>query len=526
MGIEPGLLLDPTPGRRDRYTTLRGGFVHGFRLDPAGLRVDAARLHGLDPLFAWSLHAARAALADSAYLDDRDILSRAGLVLGNLCFPTKASHELLAPLYLRAVETGLETRLGRDVGRIPALGDGSSPENLLGLGHPAKVAAEALGLGGPSFAIDAACASSLYALQLACDRLANGETDLMLAGAVSRADPLYIQIGFSIFQAYPDTDGGSRPLDARSAGLVSGEGAGVVALRRHADALRDGDRIYAVIAGIGLSNDGAGKHLLVPNEKGQRAALERAYAAADVPPSTVAYVECHATGTPIGDATELESMQAVFGRDGFRPPLVGSVKSNFGHLLTAAGMASLLKTSLSLVHGVIPPTIRVETPLASTGGTIGGEFVVREPTAWPDGHGPVRRAAVSAFGFGGTNAHVVLEAGDAVPARTRRPAQRRSADGAPASQASDRRTGGALRRLRRPQVARPGAVRGPSGAPPSAARPLERHRRAEGPARGDERPHPDRRVHGLLRARLPEGGHPAGLRRPTDPPAAAPPRRG
>ena len=284
MGGDPALLYDPARGARDRYSTLRGGFVRGFELDPSGLAVDAERLRRLDPLYGWTIHAARA--GTRGYPED--VLGRCGLVLGNLCFPTRLSRRLL---------------LGED---LPS-------ENLEIAGHPAAVTAEALRLGGPRFALDAACASSLYAIRLACDRLASGEADLMLAGAVSGADPLFLHMGFSIFQAYPEREDGSRPLDAGSGGLVSGEGAGVVALRRYADAVRDGDTIHAVIRGIGLSNDGAGKHLLVPNTAGQRLAIERAYRDAGSPASGVAYVECHATGTPVGDATESRSMDAVFG---------------------------------------------------------------------------------------------------------------------------------------------------------------------------------------------------------------------
>ncbi len=229
----------------------------------------------------------------------------------------------------------------------------------------------------------------------------------MLAGAVSCADPLFVLTGFSIFQAYPPEGGASRPLDRGSRGLTAGEGAGMFALKRYADALRDGDRIYGLVRGVGLSNDGAGKHLLVPNPKGQRLAFERAYAAAGIPPQSVAYVECHATGTPVGDIVELNSMERFFGAHG-HAPLVGSVKSNFGHLLTAAGMAGMLEVLLAMAHGQIPPTLGISDPLASQGGAVGGPGTVRALAAWPAAPGP-RRAGVSAFGFGGTNAHVVLE---------------------------------------------------------------------------------------------------------------------
>ncbi|MER6349238.1 beta-ketoacyl synthase N-terminal-like domain-containing protein [Streptomyces sp. NPDC001532] len=277
-------------------------------------------------------------------------------------------------------------------------------------GLPAHVVAAALRLGGPRFTLDAACSSALYALELACAQLATGRADLMLAGGVCAPDPTVIHLSFSDLRAYPPDGDPSQPFDARSRGIITGQGAAMVAVKRLADARRDGDRIHAVIEGIGLGNDGPGKHLLVPNVNGQLASYELAYRRAGVDPRSVRYVECHATGTPLGDRTELEGVERYFGRT----PLLGSVKGNIGHLLTAAGMSSLLKVVLALTHGTLPPTAGVLRPLP---GTV-ADRVVREPTPWPAGDG-VRRAAVSAFGFGGTNAHVVLSgperAADAAP---------------------------------------------------------------------------------------------------------------
>jgi PfaB family protein len=409
---DPAVFFDPGRRLADGYAYGRGGFVRGFSLDPAGLALPAGTLRGLDPLYAWSLHVARQALDDSGYLGRAEHLARCGVVLGNLSFPTRSSHRLLAPLYAGAVSGALSELLGRADDALdprPPLVADQPPSPLSGAisGRPAALVAEALGLGGPRLALDAACASSLYALGLACDYLASGKADLMLAGAVSCADPLFVLTGFSIFQAYPPAGAASRPLNRTSRGLTSGEGAGVFALKRYADARRDGDRIYGLVRGVGLSNDGTGKHLLVPNLKGQQLAFERAYADARVAPESVAYVECHATGTPVGDIVELNSMERFFGARG-HAPRVGSVKSNFGHLLTAAGMAGMLKVILAMAHGQIPPTLGVSDPLASQGGAVGGEGVVRALTPWPDLPSP-RRAGVSAFGFGGTNAHVVLE---------------------------------------------------------------------------------------------------------------------
>jgi len=160
--------------------------------------------------------------------------------------------------------------------------DRFSPLNTTISCLPAAVISQALSLGGAHFSLDAACASTLYAITVACNYLLTGKADLMLAGAVSCADPLYIHMGFSIFQAYPEEGKKHAPLDKASAGLVSSEGAGALALKRYEDAVRDGDTVYATLCGAGLSNDGRGKFLLVPNPKGQVLALERAYADAPI----------------------------------------------------------------------------------------------------------------------------------------------------------------------------------------------------------------------------------------------------
>jgi PfaB family protein len=411
IGVDPAVFYDPSRTRPVTFSYTRGGYVRGFSFDPHGLHLPSETLRGLDSLFAWALYATHQALADSGYLGSEAALARCGVALGNLSFPTRSSHRLIAPLYYNGIEAALGELLGAParLDRLQPLADEPpAPLNATISSGPAALVTRALGLGGGYLALDAACASSLYATSLAYDALASGAADLMLAGAVSCADPLFIHTGFSLFQAYPPAGGESRPLDRASRGLTAGEGAGALVLKRLDDALRDGDRIYAVIRGVGLSNDGAGKHLLAPNPKGQQAAFERAYRAANVSPATIQYVECHATGTPVGDIVELNSMERFFTPHG-DAPLVGSVKSNFGHLLTVAGVAGMIKVALSMVHGQIPPTIRVDEPLVSEGGAVGGRGLVRSLTAWPASNGP-RRGAVSAFGFGGTNAHIVLEA--------------------------------------------------------------------------------------------------------------------
>ncbi|MFJ6854463.1 beta-ketoacyl synthase N-terminal-like domain-containing protein [Streptomyces sp. NPDC091271] len=402
------------PEDRHRIYCTRGGFLDEYDeraagLDPKNYRLPADYLAGLDRSFHWALRVAGDALADAGHPPTADGRQgrRTGVVFGNYPFPTPASGRFAGELWDSAVADGLaEAGLPVPDGLItPGAPDPSgavTAHNLWAGGMPARVVAAALGLEGPRFTLDAACSSALYALKLACAHLETGRADLMLAGGVCAPDPTVIHLSFSDLRAYPQ-DGFSQPFDARSRGIVTGQGAAMIAVKRLADARRDGDRIHAVIDALALTNDGPGKHLLAPNEAGQLAAYELAYREAGVDPSAIQYLECHATGTPLGDSTELGGAEAFFGRG----PLLGSVKANIGHLLTVAGMSSLLKVVLSLSHGVIPPTIGVEQPLP---GTI-ADRVVREAVPWPDpAPGAPRRAGVSAFGFGGTNAHVVLSA--------------------------------------------------------------------------------------------------------------------
>ncbi|HEY9668149.1 MAG TPA: polyketide synthase, partial [Coleofasciculaceae cyanobacterium] len=281
-----------------------------------------------------------------------------------------------------------------------------SPYNALVSGLPSALVAQALSLGGINFSLDAACSSSLYAIKLASHSLLSHQADLMLAGAISYADSLFIRMLFSGVQAYPE-NGISRPLDKLSKGLTPADGIGMVVLKRYSDALRDGDHIYATICGNGLSNDGKGKHLLSPNLQGQLLAFERAYAEAGISPKSIDYLECHATGTLLGDSTELSSTDAFFGQYQ-AAPLVGAVKSNVGHLLTAAGMVSIIKIILSMANGVIPATINLTEPVSSPNKVIAAEKIVTTNTSWPDKE-QQKRAAVTAFGFGGNNAHLILE---------------------------------------------------------------------------------------------------------------------
>ncbi|CAA0124076.1 Phthiocerol/phenolphthiocerol synthesis polyketide synthase type I PpsA [BD1-7 clade bacterium] len=406
MGVDPNRYYGKK-GDTDKFYCMQGGYINDFAFDANGFNVSADYLTELDDLYQWALYVTRQALQDAGYWQS-DALARCGAILGNLSFPTKKSNHLFMPLYQQVVNDALKAKLNGSF----ELSNFVAPEkvnadNALIAGYPSSLLAKAAGLGGSHFALDAACASSCYSVKLACDQLHTGKADLMLAGAVSGSDPMFVNMGFSIFQAYPANQI-HAPLDSNSQGLFAGEGAGMMVLKRHSDAVRDGDHIHAIIKGGALSNDGKGEFVLSPNTKGQVLVYERAYEDAGVNPADVDYVECHATGTPKGDKVELGSMETFFSRYNNKP-LIGSVKSNLGHLLTAAGMPGMTKAIYALNEGVIPPTINLNNPIQSKGGYFSAAQMPTDTVQWP-ANGHAQTCGVSVFGFGGSNAHLVMQA--------------------------------------------------------------------------------------------------------------------
>ncbi|MEL6275775.1 MAG: polyketide synthase, partial [Bacteroidota bacterium] len=404
FGVDPEIFYEPGKGVVDKCYSLRGGYIRDFKFDGKGYQLPEAFLVRQDKLYQWPLYVAKEALKHSGYLGDAELLARCGLILGNLSFPTGSSHKQLASIYTQTTAKALQQLLYQPSLKIKDHVQ-TAPDNEVLDYTVSGMTTAALGLGGTHYTLDAACATSLYAIKLACDELQFGKADLMLAGAVCASDQLFIHMGFSIFHAYAPTSEKFVPLDRASAGLVSSEGAGVVVLKRLEDAVRDQDPILAVIGGIGLSNDGRGKFLLSPNPKGQQLAFERAYQQADVHPKDTSYLECHATGTPLGDVTELNSIADYFSQFNTKP-LLGSVKSNMGHLLTTAGMTGLFKVLMAMEKGVIPPNINLSDPLEAKNGWVGGQQMVWETTQW---NGSNKQAGINSFGFGGTNAHMVVQ---------------------------------------------------------------------------------------------------------------------
>ncbi|WP_424887273.1 beta-ketoacyl synthase N-terminal-like domain-containing protein [Streptomyces sp. XH2] len=375
-----------------------GGFVRGFAdaFDPTGYALAPEEILRLDPLFHWVLHAGRQALTEAGHPLPGTAPRSTGLVLGNLMYPPTAAVRHAEHVWLSAQEPPLRDLLRASLPPRP------HPFNRFSSGLPALLAARALGLDAGAHALDAACASSLYAVKLACDRLHDRTADLMLAGAVNRSDALLVHGGFRSMGVLSPT-GRSRPFHQEADGLVPAEGAALIALMRLSDALARGREVLAVVRGIGIGNDGRGSGLIAPDQAGQERVMRLAYAAAGVPPESVGLLECHATGTTVGDAVEARATGRVFSD---RPALpVGALKANVGHLLTTSGAAALLKTIGALRTGIRPATPHDGTPTALAGAPL---RLVTENEDW---HGP-RRAAVSAFGFGGTNAHVVLDAWD------------------------------------------------------------------------------------------------------------------
>ncbi len=385
--IPPRVLLDALNGPgSEGIRTHRGGFVTDFEnhFDPTGLALPAERLANLDPVCRWTLHAARRALEEAVGVDPA--VDRVGFILGNLSYPSRGLTDYALEVWRRSKNPG-------------------APENRFNSGFPAHITARALGLTGESFALDAACASSLYALALACERLSSGATDAMLVGGVNAADPMMIFMGFTQLQALSPS-GRSRPFHKGADGLLPAEGAVCVVLKTVRRAVRDGDRILGVIRGIGLSNDGRGGSLLAPDRTGQERAMAAAYAVSGIDPATIGLVECHATGTAVGDGIEIASMNTFFGHLPDLP--IGSLKSNLGHLITASGLASLLKVLGAMEAGLLPPTLHVESPLDALAATPLRPIRRAEPCPEP-ADGP-RRAAINNFGFGGNNAHLIVEA--------------------------------------------------------------------------------------------------------------------
>ncbi|MEW9528416.1 beta-ketoacyl synthase N-terminal-like domain-containing protein [Microbispora sp. NPDC049125] len=415
----------------DRVYCRRGGFVDGLAAVPVTrYGIPPTAVEGTEPDQLIALHVAAQALDDAGGRDRLPDPERIGVILGRGGYVTPAairfservrgSNQLVQTLREMLPELPQDALDEIRHAYHRALG-AYSPENAIGLvsNLAASRLANRLDLRGPAYTVDGACASSLLAVDQAVSLLHAGRCDLVLAGGVHHCHDISFWSVFSQMRAL-SANQQIRPYDRRADGTLIGEGTGIVVLKRLDDAERDGDRVYAVIRGVGVGSDGRSTSLMNPDPTGQARAVRQAWRATGLDPTAphaVGMVEGHGTATAAGDLAEIRTMLDVFGAEG-TPIVLGSVKSMIGHTMPAAGVAGLVKAALAVYHGVLPPTLHCEEPHPALAGT---RFEpIGRPRPWPEpegGSAPVlRRAAVNAFGFGGINAHVVLEQAPAVTA--------------------------------------------------------------------------------------------------------------
>jgi acyl transferase domain-containing protein/NAD(P)H-dependent flavin oxidoreductase YrpB (nitropropane dioxygenase family)/NAD(P)-dependent dehydrogenase (short-subunit alcohol dehydrogenase family) len=400
-------------GARDKVYSRSGGFIPDVPFDPVAFGMTPNSLRSIEPFQLLGLLTAQSALADAGYAERPFRRDRTSVLLGaggggaalGVGYTVRSSLPMLLGDGAAEVVEALEDAL-------PEWTEDSFPGILMNVA--AGRIANRLDLGGANYTVDAACASGLAAISLAAQDLRSGRSDMAIAGGVDAIQTPFAYLCFAKTQALSPS-GRCRPFDAEADGIAISEGFGAVVLKRLEDAERDGDRVYAVIRGIGAGSDGRDRSLTAPRPEGQMRALERAYAHAGFSPSTVGLVEAHGTGTVAGDGAEVKALSAVFDSAGAAAGscAIGSVKSMIGHTKATAGVAGLIKAALALHHRTLPPTIGVAAPNPKAGFGTNPFYVNTETRPWVQGvQDHPRRASVSAFGFGGTNFHLALEEHD------------------------------------------------------------------------------------------------------------------
>jgi len=411
---------DPNPRTsEDKTYCKRGGFIPEVDFNPMEFGIPPSILEVTDVSQLLSLVVAKEAMEDAGYGEERDFNRQmVGVVLGvamakQLGMPLSARLEY--PIWEKALKSsGLSDedtqKIIEKIKSAYVKWDENAFPGMLANVVAGRIA-NRLNFGGMNCVVDAACASSFGALKMAISELIEYRSDMMLTGGVDTDNTIMAYISFSKTPAVSPSEN-VKPFDAKSDGMMLGEGIGMIVLKRLEDAERDNDKIYAVIKGIGTSSDGRYKSIYAPRKEGQVKALERAYEDAGFSPATVGLMEAHGTGTMAGDPTEFGSLSDFFGvHDSKRQHIaLGSVKSQIGHTKAAAGAASLIKTALALHHKVLPPTINITEPNPKLNIKNSAFYLNTETRPWirAEGEAP-RRAGVSSFGFGGTNYHIVLE---------------------------------------------------------------------------------------------------------------------
>jgi acyl transferase domain-containing protein len=419
----PEAFYDPDPNVEDRVYCKKGGWIpDSYSFNPLKFGIPPASIQGAEPDQCLLIRCVFEALEDAGYLTRNYNRERTSIVLGRgnyvgpglmwLTLRTSVTEMFID--IMRQMRTDLSeeqlNKLRRVMhAKVPRL----TPEAAAGVVPNICTGrvANRFDFMGRNFTVDAACASSLIAAEIGVRNLLTGIDDMTLIGGVHIFNNIPFLSVFKVSRAISLTST-MRPFDEFADGTMSGEGIGLVVLKRLADAERDGDRIYAVIKGVGTASDGKAKAVLAPRLEGEVLAVERAYEMAGVAPQSVELIECHGTATTVGDGTEIETLRRVFGAADLGRPscAIGSVKSMIGHAMPASGAASLIKTAMALYHRVLPPTLNVTRPHPLLREADSRFYINSETRPWIHRQdGAPRRAAVSAFGFGGINAHVVLE---------------------------------------------------------------------------------------------------------------------
>ncbi|MFY9645360.1 MAG: polyketide synthase, partial [Terriglobales bacterium] len=423
---DPSLYYDPDHGAPDKTYSKIGGWVREHVWEPLKWRlaIPPRVVEAMDESQKWAIACTREALEDYGYPARSLNTDRTAVILGNamagekhyftvlrVLFPEYA-RELGGSTTFSALPEGVRSDIRREfherMGKLlPEVTEDTMPGELSNCiaGRIANV----FNFHGPNYVCDAACASAMAAISSAVEGLVAHDFDLAVTGGIDRNMGASTYIKFCKIGALSAT--GTRPYAEGADGFVMGEGAAIFLLKRLADAERDEDKIYAVLRGMGGSSDGKGKGITAPNPIGQRFAIERAWQNAGLSPATATLIEGHGTSTAVGDVVEVQSMIEVLGNSHLAPHSValGSVKSNLGHLKGAAGAAGFLKAALALRDKVLPPSLHCEHLNPNIDFAHSPLYVNTELRPWTMPADAVRRAGLSAFGFGGTNFHAVLE---------------------------------------------------------------------------------------------------------------------
>ena len=416
------LFYSPDHKAEDKLYSKIGGFIpEGFKFNSIKYRIPPQIAKQMDTVQHLAIETTRMALEDSGYDKKEFNRDRCAVIMGNSMGGMKNEmsntrlnrpflYEILkdTPTY-KALPPDAEQKLMDEMDegvrqKFTPITEDSMPGELANViaGRLANV----FDVHGTNFTVDAACATSLAAVDQAVNGLREGNFDMAIVGGVDQMMSPSAYIKFCKIGAL--SEHGSCPFDAKADGFVMAEGAGTVILKRLSDAVKDGDKVYAVIRAVGASSDGKGKGITAPNPKGQKIAVEKTFEQLDYTPGDVGLIEAHGTSTRVGDAVELNALYDIFSPYA-KPGTIGlgSVKSQIGHAKAAAGIASLIKTSLALYNKVLPPSVNFQTPNPTVDWATSPFRVITQAEPWNTDK--VRRANVSAFGFGGTNFHVALE---------------------------------------------------------------------------------------------------------------------